>query len=142
MAVERELLKGINLLKEGKEEGFNILYSYTYNYVYGRARVIMKNEEDALDLTQETFVQAYKGIQQLEDMKNIYASSGSACTSGSLDPSHVLLAMGLPHEIAHGSLRISLGYENTDDDIDCLFTVLPEIVDRLRNMSPDRKSVV
>ena len=70
------------------------------------------------------------------DMKNIYASSGSACTSGSLDPSHVLLAMGISHEIAHGSLRISLGYENTDDDIDCLFSVLPEIVDRLRNMSP------
>ena len=54
----------------------------------------------------------------------------------SLDPSHVLLAIGLPHEIAHGSLRITLGYENTDDDIDYLFSVLPEIVERLRNMSP------
>ena len=70
------------------------------------------------------------------DLKGIAASSGSACTSGSLDPSHVLLAIGLSHEIAHGSLRITLGYENTDDDIDFLFTVLPEIVDRLRMMSP------
>lgn len=77
MAVERELLKGIELLKAGKEEGFNILYSHTYNYVYGRARVIMKNDEDALDLAQETFVQAYKGIQQLEDVNNIYAWLGS-----------------------------------------------------------------
>ena len=76
MAVEKDLLKGIELLKEGKEEGFNILYSYTYNYVYGRAKVIMKNEDDALDLTQETFVQAYKGIQQLEDVNNIYAWLG------------------------------------------------------------------
>ncbi len=70
------------------------------------------------------------------DLKGIAASSGSACTSGSLDPSHVLLAIGLSHEIAHGSLRITLGYENTDDDIDYLFTVLPEIVNRLRMMSP------
>jgi len=70
------------------------------------------------------------------DINNICASSGSACTSGSLDPSHVLLAIGLPHEIAHGSLRITLGYENTDDDIDYLFSVLPGIVDRLRQMSP------
>lgn len=70
------------------------------------------------------------------DLKGIAASSGSACTSGSLDPSHVLLAIGLTHEIAHGSLRITLGYENTDDEIDYLFSVLPEIVTRLRNMSP------
>ncbi len=70
------------------------------------------------------------------DLKGIAASSGSACTSGSLDPSHVLLAIGLSHEIAHGSLRITLGYENTDDDIDYLFSVLPEIVNRLRMMSP------
>ena len=70
------------------------------------------------------------------DLKGIAASSGSACTSGSLDPSHVLLAMGLTHEVAHGSLRLTLGYENTDDDIDYLFTVLPGIVEELRLMSP------
>ena len=70
------------------------------------------------------------------DLKGIAGSSGSACTSGSLDPSHVLLAIGLPHEIAHGSLRLSLGAVNTEEDIDYVLEVLPEIVDRLRQMSP------
>ena len=70
------------------------------------------------------------------DLKGIAASSGSACTSGSLDPSHVLLAIGLPHEIAHGSLRISIGKNNTKEEIDYLVTNLVEIVGRLREMSP------
>lgn len=70
------------------------------------------------------------------DMKGIAASSGSACTSGSLDPSHVLLAIGLPHETAHGSLRMTFGEENTGEDIDYLMEVLPMIVQRLREMSP------
>lgn len=70
------------------------------------------------------------------DMKGIAGSSGSACTSGSLDPSHVLLAIGLPHEIAHGSLRLSLGDANTEEDVDYVLEVLPEIVERLRQMSP------
>ena len=70
------------------------------------------------------------------DMSGIAASSGSACTSGSLDPSHVLLAIGLPHEIAHGSLRISIGDNNTEEEIDKLLEVLPEIVEKLRKMSP------
>jgi len=70
------------------------------------------------------------------DMRGIAASSGSACTSGSLDPSHVLLAIGLPHEIAHGSLRITLGPDNTDEEIDYFLSILPEIVGRLREMSP------
>lgn len=70
------------------------------------------------------------------DLKGIAASSGSACTSGSLDPSHVLLAMGITHEIAHGSLRLSLGRENTEEDVDYCLEVLPEIVARLRSMSP------
>lgn len=70
------------------------------------------------------------------DMKGIAASSGSACTSGSLDPSHVLLAMGLPHEIAHGSLRMTLGKDNTEEQIDYLLQELPVIVERLRAMSP------
>ena len=69
-------------------------------------------------------------------MNNIAASSGSACTSGSLDPSHVLLSIGLPHELAHGSLRVSLGYQNTKEDADKLLEVLPGIVQRLREMSP------
>lgn len=70
------------------------------------------------------------------DLKGICASSGSACTSGSLDPSHVLLAIGLSHEIAHGSLRISIGKYNTKDEVDYLVENLTEIVNRLREMSP------
>nr|WP_317412752.1 cysteine desulfurase NifS [uncultured Solibaculum sp.] len=70
------------------------------------------------------------------DAKGIAASSGSACTSGSLDPSHVLLAIGLPHEIAHGSLRISLSDVNTEEDVDAILEALPPIVERLRAMSP------
>ena len=72
----------------------------------------------------------------LLDAEGIYASSGSACTSGSLDPSHVLLAIGRPHEIAHGSLRLSLCEENTDEDVDYMLREIPEVVDYLRNMSP------
>ena len=70
------------------------------------------------------------------DMKGICASSGSACTSGSLDPSHVLLAIGLPHEIAHGSLRLSLSDENTREEMDYVVDNLKEIIERLRQMSP------
>lgn len=70
------------------------------------------------------------------DMKGICASSGSACTSGSLDPSHVLLAIGLPHEIAHGSLRMTLGEETTKEDLDYTVDTLKEIVANLRSMSP------
>ncbi len=70
------------------------------------------------------------------DGKGICASSGSACTSGSLDPSHVLLAIGLPHEIAHGSLRMTLGEETTEEEIDYVVDCLKEIVGRLRDMSP------
>jgi len=72
----------------------------------------------------------------LLDQAGICASSGSACSSGSLDPSHVLLAVGLPHEIAHGSLRLSLSENNTDEDIDYIIEKLPGIVARLREMSP------
>lgn len=70
------------------------------------------------------------------DMKGVAASSGSACTSGSLDPSHVLLAMGLSHEIAHGSLRLTLGRDTTEADIDYVLQEIPPIVERLRAMSP------
>ena len=72
----------------------------------------------------------------LLDAKGICGSSGSACTSGSLDPSHVLLAIGLPHEIAHGSLRLTLSRENTEEDVDYAVEVLKQIIDRLRSMSP------
>lgn len=70
------------------------------------------------------------------DLAGVEGSSGSACTSGSLDPSHVLLAIGLPHEIAHGSLRLSLGIGNTEEDVEYVLKVLPSIVENLRAMSP------
>ncbi|MGM9521058.1 MAG: cysteine desulfurase NifS [Oscillospiraceae bacterium] len=70
------------------------------------------------------------------DAKGICASSGSACSSASLDPSHVLLAIGLPHEVAHGSLRLSICDTTTDDDIDYIIETLPPIIERLRSMSP------
>ncbi len=75
------------------------------------------------------------------DMKGIAASSGSACTSGSLDPSHVLMAIGLPHEIAHGSLRITFGEINSQENVDLLLDVIPSVVGRLREMSPLYESV-
>lgn len=77
-----------------------------------------------------------EGILLMLDMLGIAASSGSACTSGSLDPSHVLMAIGLPHEIAHGSLRLSIGDFTTVDDIDYIIEQLPVIIERLRSMSP------
>ena len=77
-----------------------------------------------------------ESILLMLDMSGIAASSGSACTSGSLDPSHVLLALGLPHEIAHGSVRLTLGDETTEEDIDYTIDVLEKTVARLRAMSP------
>lgn len=77
-----------------------------------------------------------ESILLMLDMNGIAASSGSACTSGSLDPSHVLLALGLPHEIAHGSVRLTLGDETTEEDIDYTIDVLEKTVARLRAMSP------
>ena len=70
------------------------------------------------------------------DAKGICASSGSACTSGSLDPSHVLLAIGLPHEIAHGSLRMTISDRTTKEEMDETIDHLKRIIERLRNMSP------
>lgn len=72
----------------------------------------------------------------LLDSKGIMASSGSACTSGSLDPSHVLLTIGLPHEVAHGSLRLSLSHYNTEEEIDYIIETVPQVVEYLRSISP------
>ena len=75
-------------------------------------------------------------------MKGISASSGSACTSGSLDPSHVLLSIGLKHEQAHGSLRTTFGEDNTIEEVDYMVSTIAEIVERLRMMSPLYESVM
>ena len=77
-----------------------------------------------------------ESILLLLDGNGICSSSGSACSSASLDPSHVLLAIGLPHEIAHGSVRLSLGRENTEADVDYMLEVIPKVIERLRAMSP------
>lgn len=76
------------------------------------------------------------------DAKGICASSGSACTSGSLDPSHVLLAIGLPHATAHGSLRLSLSDDITDEDVSYMLETIPAVVNRLREMSPLWETIV
>lgn len=78
----------------------------------------------------------------LLDLNGVCASSGSACTSGSLDPSHVLLSIGLPHEIAHGSMRLSFSDENTEEDVDYILDLVPKIVQRLREMSPLWEKIV
>lgn len=70
------------------------------------------------------------------DEHGIMASSGSACTSGSLDPSHVLLSLGLKHEVAHGSLRLSINNQNTEEDIDYILEWVPKVIEELRSMSP------
>ena len=87
------------------------------------------------------FNMCFEGIEGeslllLLDDEGICASSGSACTSGSLDPSHVLLAIGRPHEVAHGSLRLTLSEYNTEEEIDKVIKVVPPIVELLRKMSP------
>ena len=77
-----------------------------------------------------------ESILLMLDMAGIAASSGSACTSGSLDPSHVLLALGLTHEVAHGSVRMTMSHETTKEDIDYVLEQFPKIVEKLRAMSP------
>ena len=76
------------------------------------------------------------------DLEGICASSGSACTSGSLEPSHVLLAIGVPKEVAHGSLRLSLDYVNSEEEVDYIIEKLPPIVERLRDMSPVWEEII
>jgi cysteine desulfurase len=72
------------------------------------------------------------------DAAGIYASTGSACTSASLDPSHVILSLGLPYEVAHGSVRFSLGRATTEEDVDYVLNALPPLVEKLRSISPVR----
>jgi len=116
------------------------LRDYTINRILNEIPYVKLNGHRTSRLPGNVNV-SFKGIEGesmllLLDMKGIEASSGSACTSGSLDPSHVLLAIGLKHEIAHGSLRISYGEKNTLEDAKVIVDSLKEIVTKLREMSP------
>lgn len=121
--------KRITLLRDNLEKGIikNIpevkINGHPKNRLYNTLNVCIK------------FIEG-EGMLINLDFEGVCASSGSACTSGSLEPSHVLLAMGIPHELAHGSLRFSLGKSNTQQDIDKVLKVLPPIVEKLRSMSP------
>jgi cysteine desulfurase len=135
--------KAIELMEEEMEEEMTRLTALRNRAIDGLTSKIpycrLNGDRDSrlpgnLNLSFE-FIEG-ESMLLLLDMKGIAASSGSACTSGSLDPSHVLLAIGLPHEKAHGSLRISLGRYNTKEEIEYLIETLPPIVERLREMSP------
>ncbi len=135
--------KAIELAYENLEENnkkISVLKDYYLEQVEKRVPHIRINTaaENTLPGTANVSFKYIEGESMLFmlDMKGICASSGSACTSGSLDPSHVLLAIGVPVEIAHGSLRISIGKNNTKEEIDFLIDALCEVVEKLRNMSP------
>ena len=105
------------------------------SYVNGhKTRRLVNNAHFRFD-----FIEGEGLILQL-DFKGIAASTGSACSTGSLEPSHVLLALGLTHEQAHGSLRVTLGRENTEEEVDYLLEVLPGVVAKLREISPFNES--
>ncbi|NQS89006.1 aminotransferase class V-fold PLP-dependent enzyme, partial [Patescibacteria group bacterium] len=126
MATERKRLK---MLRDKLYKGLNeqideiILNGHPQDRLPGNLNICVK------------YVEGESMLINL-DLEGILASSGSACTSGSLEPSHVLLAMGIPPEVAHGSLRFSLGRDTTERDIDQVIEVLPPIVEKLRAMSP------
>ncbi len=135
--------KAAQLAKDGMEEHINKLTSLRKKLIDGILERIPYTRVNG-SLTDRLpgnvnfsfeFIEG-EGILLMLDMLGIAASSGSACTSGSLDPSHVLMAIGLPHEIAHGSLRLSIGDFTTEEDIDYIIEKLPAVIERLRSMSP------
>ena len=135
--------KAAQLAKDGMEEHINKLTSLRKKLIDGILERIPYTRVNG-SLTDRLpgnvnfsfeFIEG-EGILLMLDMLGIAASSGSACTSGSLDPSHVLMAIGLPHEIAHGSLRLSIGDFTTEEDIDYIIEKLPPVIERLRSMSP------
>ena len=95
----------------------------------------MEESEPKVEKLRDRLIEG-ESLLLLLDQKGISASSGSACTSGSLDPSHVLLALGIPHEVAHGSLRLSLSENNTEEEVEYMIKAIPEVVNYLRDISP------
>lgn len=144
-----ENMAGIVAMAAALEEAVSMIDSETERHVKMRDRLIesiskiphSKLNGDRMQRNASTVNFCFEGIEGeslllMLDSKGISASSGSACTSGSLDPSHVLLSLGLPHEVAHGSLRLSLGRYNTEEDIDHIIYWVPKVVEKLREMSP------
>ncbi|MCK4595865.1 cysteine desulfurase NifS [candidate division WOR-3 bacterium] len=128
MKEENERLLGLrNKLEQGLIERIPdiIIYGHRKKRVVNTVSVGIRNAEG-------------ESVLMYLDFNDIYASSGSACASGSAEPSHVLLEMGVDQQLASGSLRFSLGRENTEEDIDKVLITLPQIVEKLRSMSPDR----
>ncbi|MBQ7295633.1 MAG: cysteine desulfurase NifS [Clostridia bacterium] len=132
----------ITEMNEHLEENYNKVKSLRDRLFEGASKIshsrINGDKEKRLP---GNFSMCFEGVEGeslllMLDMKGVSASSGSACTSGSLDPSHVLLSIGLKHEVAHGSLRLSLNENNTEEDVDYILEVLPPIIERLRDMSP------
>ena len=144
-----EIVAGIVALSVAMDEAYANLDERNARLIRMRDRLIegaskierSRLNGDAVKRLPGNFNMCFEGIEGESlllklDFAGICASSGSACTSGSLDPSHVLLAIGLPHEIAHGSLRISFSDQNTEEDVDYILEVLPGIVSYLRDISP------
>lgn len=134
--------KAASLMQEGMEERMRYVASLRDRLIDGALTIkrsrLNGDRESRLPGNASFCFEGVEGesLLLLLDFQGISASSGSACTSGSLDPSHVLLAIGLPHEIAHGSLRLTLDENNTVEDVDYILEKLPPIIDRLRDMSP------
>ena len=150
-----ENIPGIMGMVQALEDACNSIDTYTQHLIPLRDKLIAGLSEiphsilngDRLQRVPGTVNFCFEGIEGeslllLLDDKGISASSGSACTSGSLDPSHVLLAIGRPHEVAHGSLRLSLADDITEEEIDYLIVSVKEVVEYLRNMSPLWKDLV
>ena len=141
----------INKIKNGEREGKwihidtidNVVYKSIGRYKKGIEQkipyIIYNGDEEKRLVNNINFCFRFiegEGLILMLDFKGISSSSGSACTSGSLDPSHVLLALGLPHEIAHGSLRLTFGRDNSLDDVDYIVDTIADVVFKLRQMSP------
>lgn len=125
-----EHMKKLSILRDKMIDG--ILEKVPYSYLNGpRGDKRLPGNVNV----RFTFIEGESILLSL-DFEGICASSGSACTSGSLDPSHVLLAIGLPHELAHGSLRLTMGDATTEEDVDYVLEQIPPIIERIRNMSP------
>jgi cysteine desulfurase len=137
MEIAKERIKDLPRVEKMRDKLINELTKIPFSKLNGhRTKRLAGNANIGFE-----FIEGESMLLWL-DISGICASTGSACSSASLDPSHVLLAMGVPHEKAHGSLRLSISHETTDEDVDYIIETLPAIVEKLRNMSPLWEDVV